>query len=94
MQFLPSTWRDYGLGGDVDDAHDAVLGAANLLRAAGAPRVYRSALFTYNHSSAYVSAILRFARRMRADERSFYTYYAWQVYARTPQGVRRLTGPR
>ena len=38
-------------------------------------------------------AIRRFARRMRADERAFLTYYAWQVFVRTPDGVRQLTGP-
>ena len=27
MQFLPSTWEVYGLGGDIRDEHDAVLGA-------------------------------------------------------------------
>ena len=31
MQFLPDTWRRYGLGGDVHDPHDAILGAANYL---------------------------------------------------------------
>ena len=30
MQFLPSTWDAYGLGGDIHDPHDAILGAANL----------------------------------------------------------------
>ncbi|MBI5106943.1 MAG: hypothetical protein HZB46_18505, partial [Solirubrobacterales bacterium] len=66
---------------------------ANLLRRAGAPRDVPRALFAYNHSTAYVGALRRFAARMRADERAFLTYYAWQVYARTPAGVRRLTGP-
>ena len=32
-------------------------------------------------------------RRMRADESAFPTYYAWQVFVRTPSGIRRLTGP-
>ncbi len=96
MQFLPATWRQYGLGGDIDDAGDAILGAANYLRAGGAPRDERRALFAYNHSTDYVSAILRFARRMRADERTFYAFYAWQVYVRSPggRGARRVTGPR
>jgi hypothetical protein len=40
-----------------------------------------------------VWAIRRFAGRMRADERVFLSYYAWQVFVRTPAGVRRLTGP-
>jgi membrane-bound lytic murein transglycosylase B len=93
MQFLPSTWRAYGMGGDIDDPHDAVLAAANLLRRAGASRDLNRALFAYNHSAHYVRAIRLFAAQMAADERTFLTYYAWQVYVRTPAGVRRLTGP-
>jgi membrane-bound lytic murein transglycosylase B len=93
MQFLPATWRAYGMGGDIENPHDAILAAANYLRRAGAPRHLDQALFAYNHSSAYVAAIRRFAHAMAADERAFLAYYAWQVYARTPHGVRRLTGP-
>jgi membrane-bound lytic murein transglycosylase B len=93
MQFLPSTWREYGMGGDIDDPRDAILAAANDLRHAGAPRRLDRALFAYNHSTSYVRAIRRFARRMRVDERAFRAYYAWQVFACTPAGVRRLTGP-
>ena len=36
MQFMPATWRSYGRGGDVQDPHDAILGAARFLAAAGA----------------------------------------------------------
>ena len=93
MQFLPATWRAYGMGGDIDDPHDAVLAAANYLRRAGAPADVDRALFAYNHSTSYVRAIRRFATRMRADERVFLAYYAWQVFVRTPAGIRRLTGP-
>ncbi len=35
MQFLPSTWRAYGLGGDIDDPRDAILAAAHYLHAPG-----------------------------------------------------------
>jgi Transglycosylase SLT domain len=93
MQFLPSTWRAFGMGGSIDDPHDATLAAANLLRHNGAPRHLERALFAYNHSTAYVRAILRFAHRMRTDDRAFLTYYAWQVFVRTRGGVRRITGP-
>ena len=93
MQFLPATWREYGMGGDIDDPRDAILAAANYLRRAGAPGDLDRALFAYNHSTSYVRAIRRFAERMRADERAFLTYYAWQVFVRTPAGTRRLTGP-
>jgi hypothetical protein len=93
MQFLPSTWRRFGMGGSIDDPRDAILAAANLLRHDGAPRHLDRALFAYNHSTAYVRAIRRFAARMHTDERTFLTYYAWQVFVRTRTGVRRITGP-
>jgi membrane-bound lytic murein transglycosylase B len=93
MQFLPSTWRRYGMGGSIGDPHDAILAAANLLAHNGAPRHLDRALFAYNHSTGYVHAIRRFAERMHADERTYLTYYAWQVFVRTRAGVRRITGP-
>jgi membrane-bound lytic murein transglycosylase B len=93
MQFLPSTWRRYGLGGDVHDPHDAILGAANYLRAAGVRRDPRRALYAYNPSSSYVDAIQRYARWIARDRFAFPTYYSWQVFAKTTAGERRLTGP-
>ena len=93
MQFLPATWRAYGLGGDIDDPRDAVLGAANYLRASGAPGDLRRALYAYNRSTLYVDAILAYARVMRRDVRAFYAFHAWQVFVRTPSGYRRLTSP-
>jgi membrane-bound lytic murein transglycosylase B len=93
MQFIPSTWAAYGMGGDVRDPHDAILGAANYLHANGAPGDYRRALYHYNPSSLYVDAVLAYAGRIRRDARNFFSYYAWQVFVRTPRGVRRITGP-
>jgi soluble lytic murein transglycosylase-like protein len=93
MQFMPATWRAYGLGGDVHDPHDAILGAANYLHASGAPRDLRRALHAYNPSAAYVDAVLRYVRRLGADRRAFYELYSWQVFVRTPSGDRRVTGP-
>jgi membrane-bound lytic murein transglycosylase B len=93
MQFIPSTWRAYGGGGDIRDPHDAIIGAARYLRASGAPQSYRRALYAYNPSPLYVDAVLRYARRIRRDVRSYYAYYSWQVFVRTPSGTRRLTGP-
>ena len=94
MQFLPSTWRAYGLGGDVHDPHDAILGAANYLHANGAPGSYRRALYRYNPSSLYVDAVLRYTRWVRADPRAFLVLYSRQVFVRTPRGLVRLTGPK
>ena len=93
MQFLPATWRAYGLGGNVHDAHDSIVGAANYLRANGAPGRLRDALYHYNPSSLYVDAVLRYARRITRDRRAYLTYYSWPVFVRTTAGVRRVTGP-
>ena len=59
MQFMPATWRAYGLGGSVHDPRDAILGAANYLRvrsgARPAPRsgttTTRSAMWTPSRRS-------------------------------------------
>jgi membrane-bound lytic murein transglycosylase B len=93
MQFIPASWRRYGLGGNVHDAHDAILGAANYLHASGAPQNLRKALHHYNPSSAYVDAVLRYARRIGADRTMFCALYSWQVFVKTPRGDRRVTGP-
>ena len=93
MQFLPATWRAYGLGGDIDDPRESILGAANYLRASGAPGNLRRALYAYNHSALYVDAILAYSRVMSRDGRAFYGFHAWQVFVRTPSGYRRITSP-
>jgi soluble lytic murein transglycosylase-like protein len=89
MQFMPATWAAYGLGGDISDPRDAILGAANYLHANGAPADEARALHRYNPSSHYVRAISAYARRIRADRRRFYAYYAWAVYVNDE----RRTGP-
>jgi membrane-bound lytic murein transglycosylase B len=76
MQFMPSSWRAYGRGGDVRDPHDAILGAARYLAAAGARGDEAGALYAYNPSSLYVTAVARYARVMRRDALAFYAFYA------------------
>jgi soluble lytic murein transglycosylase-like protein len=93
MQFIPATWAAYGMGGNIRDPRDAILGAANYLHASGAPRDYAGALYHYNPSGLYVDAVLAYANRIRRDARNFFSYYAWQVFVRTPSGTRRITGP-
>ena len=85
MQFEPATWRAYGLGGDVDDAHDAILAAANLLAANGGRTNERVALAHYNHSPLYRDAVLHLVHRMATVPTvptAFREYYAWRLYLR------------
>jgi Transglycosylase SLT domain len=93
MQFLPATWKAYGLGGNIRDPHDAVMGAANYLRASGAPENYREALHHYNPVDAYVNAVWWYAKTMMRFPEAYYAYYNWQVYVRTVDGDVRLSGP-
>ena len=93
MQFIPSTWRAYGMGGNIRDPRDAILGAANYLQASGAPRNYRRALFAYNHSKLYVEAVLRYARTIARDPHTFYVLHSWHIFVRNGSGFRRITGP-
>jgi soluble lytic murein transglycosylase-like protein len=76
MQFIPSTWAAYGRGGDVHDPHDAILGAARFLAASGARYDEAGALYRYNPSSLYVTAVSRYLRVMRRDPLAFYAFYA------------------
>jgi membrane-bound lytic murein transglycosylase B len=91
MQFLPATWRTYGLGGDLHDPHDAILGAANYLAANGGAHDERRALLRYNHSTLYVDAVLHYAHRITHVPSALAEYYAWDVYVRTPSGERRYS---
>jgi hypothetical protein len=47
MQFEPAMWHAYGLGGNVDDPHDAIIGAANYLAANRGAKDERNALAHY-----------------------------------------------
>jgi len=78
MQFTPSTWQIYGNGGNIRDPHDAILAAARLLRANGAPRRYGPALRAYNPSGLYVDAVTRYAREIAANPYGLYYLYAWE----------------
>ena len=80
MQFLPSTWTRYGHGGDIQATDDAILAAARLLRANGAPADMAAALYAYNPSRRYVRAVSAYASQLRANRRTFLGYYHWQVF--------------
>jgi hypothetical protein len=82
MQFEPATWRRYGMHGDVNSEHDAVLAAANLLAANGGRMKERAALRHYNLSPLYWDAVLHLAHRMSTVPTAFREYYAWRLYLR------------
>ena len=80
MQFSivgsPSTWDSYGVDGNRDgrtspyDPADAIPAAARYMRASGAPRDYRAALFAYNHADWYVNEVLAKAAQYRGNHRT------------------------
>lgn len=67
MQFMPGTWRAYGVDASGDGVADpfnpvdAIYAAARYLRASGAPDNLRRAVFAYNHADWYVDRVLRTA---------------------------------
>jgi murein DD-endopeptidase MepM/ murein hydrolase activator NlpD len=68
MQFLPSTWKQWGVdanGDGVADPYnpvDAIFTAARYLHAAGASKNLAGAVFAYNHADWYVQSVLLRAR--------------------------------
>ncbi|MDA0160445.1 lytic murein transglycosylase [Solirubrobacter ginsenosidimutans] len=68
MQFMPATWKQYGVDANRDGVKDpfnpvdAIFASARYLRAAGAARDLRRAIFAYNHADWYVDSVLMRAR--------------------------------
>src|SRR4051812_40017648 len=68
MQFMPSTWKQYGVDANHDGSKDpynpvdAIFAAARYLKAAGASQDISRAVFAYNHADWYVSSVLMRAR--------------------------------
>jgi hypothetical protein len=68
MQFIPSSWRTYGVDANQDGLKDpynpvdAIFAAGRYLRAAGGDRNLRRAIFSYNHADWYVDSVLMRAR--------------------------------
>jgi len=67
MQFMPATWKSYGVDGDGDgkadimNPFDAIPSAARYLCAAGARRDLYKAVYAYNHADWYVQKVLGLA---------------------------------
>jgi hypothetical protein len=79
MQFLPGTWATFGAGGDVNDPHDAILGAARYLVHNGAPGDMRNAIWHYNNSFDYVDSVQSFASAYRSDPGWLDRMYYWNT---------------
>ena len=68
MQFMPASWRAYGVDANEDGRKDpynpvdAIFAAARYLKAAGAEEDLRKAIFAYNHATWYVDSVLQRAR--------------------------------
>ncbi len=68
MQFMPSTWKRYGVDANHDGRKDpfnpvdAIFAAARYLKAARADQDVRGAVFAYNHADWYVDSVLMRAR--------------------------------
>jgi soluble lytic murein transglycosylase-like protein len=79
MQFLPSTWANYGEGGDINDPHDSIMAAARYLLHYGAPGNMRTAIWHYNLDYNYVDSVVAFARAYRADPGWLDRMYYWNT---------------
>jgi soluble lytic murein transglycosylase-like protein len=68
MQFMPSTWKRYGVDANDDGSKDpynpvdAIFAAARYLKAAGAADNLQKAIFAYNHADWYVDSVVLRAR--------------------------------
>jgi hypothetical protein len=72
-QFMPATWRQFGVDADGDGradpmtAADAIVSAARYLKHLGAPADWHRALLGYNHAEWYVKQVLDQARALTAE---------------------------
>jgi hypothetical protein len=68
MQFLPSSWEQFGLDANGDGKKDpynpvdAICAAAHYLKLAGGDHDLYKAIFAYNHADWYVQEVLLYAR--------------------------------
>jgi Transglycosylase SLT domain len=69
MQFMPSTWKAYGIDANGDGRKDpynpvdAICAAARYLKAAGGDTDLRRAIFAYNHATWYVDEVMLYAQQ-------------------------------
>ena len=72
MQFMPATWQSYGVDANQDGERDpfnpvdAIFAAARYLKAAGAEKDVRRAVWAYNHADWYVDDVMKRAQLIAA----------------------------
>jgi hypothetical protein len=86
MQFLASSWNKYGLGGDITNDRDAIFAAANFLAQHDAANDLPRAIYAYNPSDEYVTAIVNYMTVLESDPRRLNAMYGWQVIVRLQTG--------
>ncbi len=87
MQFLPTTWAEAGIGeGDINSPSDAINGAARYLVRRGGPADMAGAIWGYNNSDDYVTAVLAYAELLRQDPGAYAGIYNWEIYFYTEAG--------
>ena len=94
MQFIPSTWKAYGVDANKDGKKDpynpvdAIFAAARYLKAAGYEQSVRRALFAYNRADWYVDSVLLRATRIKQMPEDLVSSLTGLTEARFPVAAR------
>jgi murein DD-endopeptidase MepM/ murein hydrolase activator NlpD len=94
MQFMPSTWKQWGVdatGDGVADPYnpvDAIFSAARYLHAAGGSTNLSRAIFAYNHANWYVQSVLLRAKLIAGIPDGLVTSLSDLVEGRFPVAAR------
>jgi hypothetical protein len=100
MQFLASTFSEYGVSAEGNgppdrwNPADAIYSAANYLRASGAPKDYRKAIFAYNHAEWYVEEVEHWAALYTGSSQSTAQMSYGEAVAGSTAPVQYIEGDR
>ena len=90
MQFMPDTWKTYGVDANGDGKRDpynpadAIFAAARYLKAAGADKNLRQGIFAYNHANWYVDSVMVRAQLLASYPADFIASLAGLTEGRFP----------
>lgn len=100
MQFLPSTWKTYGVDANGDgianpeDPVDAIFSAAHYLQAAGAGSDLGRSIFAYNHSNRYVDQVVQQAIVLGSIPADLLTTLTEKGRGEAAAAIQRATGSK